>query len=365
MKIKNVGIFITLISLTCLLFSCDIESANKDNLPRASGKPGEIIMVIDSVHQNSKLGEELNQTFRKEVAGLPRPEPEFNIRYVLPSQFNSILKMAHNIIIVAVMDNYSANSEVVKNYFTANSIQRINEEPDLFLLSKQNEWAQGQEVLFLFGKTEEALTEKIVENREVLKAHFNNIERRRLNASLFKSKELKEVSQRLLENHRFTLRVPFGWRIEFEDPNSNFVWLRLPGIDVDRNIWVYYEDYKSEEIFNDMIGFRNKVTKQYIFDDKEKNDTSYVVVETIIPPEIKNVNFNDKYAVRMKGLWKTNNLSMGGPFVSYMFVDERLNRVYYIDGFVYSPGKSQREYMRELDTILWTFKTESEASPST
>ena len=51
---------------------------------------------------------------------------------------------------------------------------------------------------------------------------------------------------------------------------------------------------------------------------------------------------------------------MGGPFISYVLVDEELDRVYYLDGFVYSPSKDQREFIRELETILRTFRTESE-----
>lgn len=348
---------------TFIFVSCS-ETANKDNIPRASGRAGEVILVMDSAHWRSPLGEEIVKTFRTELAGLPRPEPEFNVRYIMPEEFNGILKMAQNIIIVAVFDNYSSNSERVKNYFTPNSIKRINEEPNLFLLSKQNEWAKGQEVLFLFGKTEDALTQHIAENSDKLRAHFNNIEKRRLQYSLYKSKELKEVGNTLMNNHQFSLRIPFGWRIEFEDENKNFIWLRLPGIEVDRNIWVYYTDYTTDSVFKEPVKFRNDVTKQFIFDDKEKNDTSYVVVETLVPAVAQQVNFNDKYAIEVKGLWKTNNLSMGGPFVSYMFVDESLNRIYYIDGFVYSPSKPQREFIRELETIMWTFRTKTEATPS-
>ena len=55
-------------------------------------------------------------------------------------------------------------------------------------------------------------------------------------------------------------------------------------------------------------------------------------------------------------IWKTNNISMGGPFVSYVLVDESLNRMYYFEGFLYSPGVDQRELIRELDIILRTFK---------
>jgi len=48
---------------------------------------------------------------------------------------------------------------------------------------------------------------------------------------------------------------------------------------------------------------------------------------------------------------------MGGPFLSYIVADASIGRLYFIDGFVYSPGKPQREYMREIETILWTFST--------
>lgn len=346
-----------------LLTSCG-DTTNKSLQAKAGGQAGEIILVIDSVHRNSALGMEIKNTFRSLVEGLPRPEPEFTIRYIMPEDFQGILKTAQNIIIVAVLDNYSSNSERVKNYFTPTSIERIKKEPDLFLLSKQNEWARGQEVLFLYGQSDDILAAKIAENRDKLRQHFNNIEKKRLEASLYKAKELKEVGNVLVENHQFSVRVPFGWRVEFEDEGRNFIWLRHPGAEVDRNIWVYYEDYTSSDAFKDASAFRDRITKKYIFEDRERNDTSYVVVENLVPPVSSEINFHGKYALKMNGLWKTKNHSMGGPFASYMFVDEELSRIYYIDGFVYSPGKSQREFMREIDTILWTFRTESELKPS-
>ena len=361
---RNLGLSVVVAVASVILLTACGGKRNKDLQPRASGKAGEIILVMDTVHRKTELGQELDQILRKQVAGLPRPEPEFNVRYILPEEFNDILKMAQNIIIVAVLDNYSSNSERVKNYFTPNSIKIINEEPERYYLSQQNEWARGQEVLFLFGRTEEELVANIRENRNFVKDHFNGIEKRRLKASLYKSKELKEVSSALMKNHQYSLRMPFGWRIEYEDSESQFTWLRLPGIEVDKNIWVYYEDYTTEEVFDKVTDFRNRVTKEYIYDDKEKNDTSYVVVETLVPPKTRRLYFNEKYAVEARGLWKTNNLSMGGPFLSYVFVDKELSRVYYVDGFVYSPGKPQREYLRELETIIWTFRTQSEASPS-
>jgi len=348
------GLLIAITLVKCSSINPSSDSANK---PKATSQPGEIILVMDSTHWNSNLGNALNETFRSNTIGLPRPESLFTIRHIKPRDFKSILKNVKNIIVVYVLNNKSSNSRILKNLFRPNSIQQMSSDSSIFLLSKSDEWARGQEVLYLFGQSEKQLADHIMKNKDKIQLHFNNIEKERLNASLYVAKELKEVGSLLSRNHGFSLRVPFGWRIEYEDPNEPFIWLRNPGIDIDKNIWVYYQDYNGPGDFDNIIQLRNKVTKRYIFDDKEMNDTSYVVVETIVPPVINETSFKGQYSREMKGLWKTNNLSMGGPFLSYIVADPSINRLYYIDGFIYSPGKSQRESMREIETILWTFST--------
>ena len=69
----------------------------------------------------------------------------------------------------------------------------------------------------------------------------------------------------------------------------------------------------------------------------------------------KEINFKNHYAVELRGLWRVNKYYMGGPFVSYAMVDEASNRLYYVEAFLYSPGKPQRDHMRELETIIKTF----------
>ena len=114
--------------------------------------------------------------------------------------------------------------------------------------------------------------------------------------------------------------------------------------------------YSSEHV--------HQIARKYIFEDPERPNT-FVMTERDDYPVISEVtNINDRYTVSLKGLWHTNNLSMGGPFISYSFVDEALNRIYYIEGFLFSPGKPQRESLRELRTILSTFKASSELRKS-
>ncbi len=58
-----------------------------------------------------------------------------------------------------------------------------------------------------------------------------------------------------------------------------------------------------------------------------------------------------------RGLWKLKNNSRGGPFLSYIFVDEPTNRLYYLEGFIMGPGvDKKREFMRQLEAILTSFQ---------
>jgi hypothetical protein len=37
--------------------------------------------------------------------------------------------------------------------------------------------------------------------------------------------------------------------------------------------------------------------------------------------------------------------------------------IYYIEGFAFAPGRDKREFMRELEAILWSFKTSADLAP--
>jgi len=74
-----------------------------------------------------------------------------------------------------------------------------------------------------------------------------------------------------------------------------------------------------------------------------------------MPYYTKEVNLNGTYAFEMRGLWKNSDISAGGPFVSYTTVDQKLGRLYYIEGYVYHPSGDKRDWMREMDTILKSF----------
>lgn len=338
--------------------SCDLEKTAKmqSNLPYANGKPGEIIVVMDSAQWRGEAGKEVRATFGELVYYLPREESQFSLNQIDPVDFKSILKLQKNIIFVTVLGDNSEGNRKLKKHFTKESLDMIEKDPTLFMYPKKDEFAKGQEILHLFSETEEQLIENISNNRKKLLQHFMNVEDKRSYKSLYTAKEVIGVSNHIEDKLGCKLKVPFGFEIAMED--STFIWLRSFNPDFDKNIFISYVDYTSEEMFSlgNLIKLRTEVSKSYIR-YKPEDPESYLLTETDNFEVFRNkINFKGQYAVELRGLWKVNKIYMGGPFISYSMVDEATNRFYYIEAFLFSPGKPQRDIMRELDTIIKTFK---------
>ena len=73
-----------LIGVCALMTACNKD--NPDYLPKANGKPGEIVLIVDSLQWNDSLGTALRNIFNAEVPGLPQDEPMFSVIYVHPQK---------------------------------------------------------------------------------------------------------------------------------------------------------------------------------------------------------------------------------------------------------------------------------------
>jgi hypothetical protein len=357
MKFKIFIISILIVSL----YGCNGKT-DKALLQNASGRAGEMIVVMDSAQWEGELGEEIRATFQAEIKGLPREEFMFKLNRVEPTKLNSVLRTVKNLVFVVTLDSRTPGSRTIKNYFTKDSQTKIKSDSSLFVYTATDEFAKGQNIMYLFGNEEKGLINNLKINRSQLQNYFNQAENNRLFAGLYKAKEMEGFRQVLIKDHQCELRIPFGYKMVLSEPG--FAWFRQINDESDKDIFITYKDYTSESAFEkeNIIRMRDSIASKQLFEDPANTDT-HIKTETAVPyiPVISNqVSFNNKFAIETRGLWKTNNLSMGGPFIGYTLVDEALGRLYYIEGFVYSPGKSQREFMRELEVILSTFKVSSE-----
>ena len=355
--------FLFLSLITIGLVSCEGSGSSKESsLPLARGAAGEIILVMDSTSWRGELGDELRQIFMEDVPGLPQPEPYYDLRYVNPFKLNDVLRSAKNMIFVTTLDNRSASGERMRRFFTENSLDRIKSDSTFFSYPISNVFARGQKNLYLFGVSEDILLENLRVNHKQVRQHFSETERNRSLEALYKSGEQRALERELLEDHSFYLRIPQDYDlVPLEDSVKQFVWLRQLGQagEPDISIIVTYQEYTSEGVFQPegIMQVREETLGKYIVDN---NPPAFMTVQELEPVVYDTINFNGKFAIEGRGLWKLSNFTMGGPFLSYAFVDESLNRFYYIEGYVYYPGKNKRTEIREVETILRTFQTEAE-----
>ena len=351
-------IFISLILLAAA-FACNTSGKpNTENLPPATGRPGDMLIILDSVQWRGELGSALRRTFREELQGLPREEMMFNVTWVYPRRGYTLLTQVRNLVFVFTLDQKSVGSRIMKESFSAETIERIKSDSSFYVYTSKDEYSRGQEVMYLFGNTEQELIHHLNRDKKGIQAFFNNAEKARLQNTILKTTSTKGVTEFLRKEQDCELSVPFGYKLA--NKANDFVWLRFMDAQVDKDVFISWKKYEDENqlLPGSIIAWRDNIASQYLFEDPEQPD-SYLVTETSVPFRkvvSKRVTINNSFAVELRGLWRTNTNTMGGPFISYTLVDDKAGLLYYIEGFTYSPGKPQREIVRELEAILWTFK---------
>ena len=99
---------------------------------------------------------------------------------------------------------------------------------------------------------------------------------------------------------------------------------------------------------------RNKFGSTYVTADKE--DDVMVVHTKRLPVYEYSFNLDNKYGKELRGIWEMTESFAGGPFNTYVILDEAKNRIIYIDAFILGPGSKKRNLMMQLDHMVKTAK---------
>jgi hypothetical protein len=119
------------------------------------------------------------------------------------------------------------------------------------------------------------------------------------------------------------------------------------------NIVAYVVPYtfKEDISVNEILTIRDSIGKKNIpgqFED------TYLMTEHLYKTVSKEVAVSGKKSIETRGLWIVKNDFMGGPFLSYTFVDKKNHQLIIIEGFSYSPSTKKRDFVFELEAILKT-----------
>jgi hypothetical protein len=310
-----------------MVISCKNKDANKRYLPNATGKAGELLIVIESEHWASNLGDSLKYTLAQSQIALPQPEPLFTLINIPPDAFNNIFKLHRNILYVRISPEYTKTS----------------------ISFQEEKWANYQLVFYYNAPSAEAFLEDFQISKNKIISKILEKERER---TMRTHKRLEEIGirQDLIQNHKIALTFPQGFRIDVD--SANFVWVSHTEPDVDQGVLVYYYPYLDESELDkeNLISKRNEILQKHVHGSASG---SYMTTEDLVPVYYNTFyKENGLYIAELRGLWKLEKGFMGGPFISHTTIDTVYNRIVTVDGYVFAPNRDKRNLIRQVEAIL-------------
>ena len=307
-------LFFLIITLSC--------SENQQKLlPSSSGNINNVSVVSSNELWDGAVGDVIRENFGRPIYGLPQIEPVFSLSHIPSKVFSGFATKSRTILKVDI-----AEKEGVFNF--------------------KNTYASPQRIIQITGKSSENIIEIINENLNSIYStmFLNEIQekQRRISKNLNQTQAIKNSTG-------LTLRFPSAYRVAKVD--SNFVWIRRDIETGSVNLFVSrYNDKNNSSV----LKIRDSISKHHIPGPVEN---TFMSTDPIYTPSSQQISIRGKQILETRGLWEIKGQFMAGPFLNYQFESNTKQDEYImLDGFVYSPGSSKREYVFELEAIMRSLK---------
>lgn len=295
-----------------------------------TGKAYELLVVMSDEAWEDTTGNLLRKTLAQPMPALPQDEPLFDLVHIPKNAFQSIFRTTRNILEVTI-------SPTVK-------------EPGITF--KDDVWAYPQATVSIKANNPMEFERIFTENKDKIMSYFLAAEKERMTMNYNRYYE-KSVYNVLNEDFGITMKVPPGFQIAVQ--KENFIWLRYETPDIAQGIIVYTFPYVSDSAFtlNYQLKVRDSILRQNVPGPVEG---SFMTTEKRIEQEYNYLQHNKNYATEMRGLWRLINDFMGGPYVSLAVLDAANQRVVVAYGYVYAPSKDKRNFIRQVEAMIYSLK---------
>lgn len=322
---KNLFISLALIICASSVISCKADDTT------ISGKPGEVLVVINTDYWESPLGEAIRDSLTMEYPMLPQFESQFKVNYVANSGFSSMFQIFRNIIRVEI---------------SANNVDKVN--------YRKNVWATPQCVVEIKASSYDSACRLFDENASKIRAYIENAERERQIDSNTKYNESKAEAE-VINIFGGSPKFPQGTKVMTK--KDDFIWLATANNDYVKKYIILYKypveegvDMMSKEsLLANNLKVVNTNVPGYL-------ENSYMTHSKAITPTVQYINYKGKQVAEIRGLWDVENDFMGGPFISHVLYSPDGKYMIGIEGFVYAPKYDKIQHMRDLDAIVYSFQ---------
>lgn len=321
------------LAISLLVFpACEKITSGSKNI-RAIGVLSEILVVTQNDDQwNGEIGDTIRAFFLQPQYGLPQFEPLNNLKHINSNDFGD-LYAKHKCILIAQIDS-KLEKAVVE--------------------TSENKMANPQRVIKITAPDRASWCQAFNEKKETFKALYDRVERESMLSVLRASRETK-VENRIKEKMGFEMVIPSGFFISRDEPD--FMWIRKELEKSSHCLFIYTTPYRDTVQFDvdHLVAVRDRMTRSYV---PGPSEGSYMTTEKEnTPPVVKYVSdFPMGYTVEMRGKWCLEGDFMGGPFISYTFLDDRTGNLVTVEGYVYYPNHDKRDELLQLQSLIYSIK---------
>lgn len=317
------------ILLSALLFSCN---NNNTEIIRTSstGKLNSALVVVDNDKWQSEVGDSIRGVLAKTLVGFPQEEPRFSLSQISHRNFNKLLKQSRNILYIQFGDK--------------NSLKIL-----------KDRYAAPQRVIVLKAKDEANLASMLQKHEYEIVSTFNNSDIKTAQKLLL-TNFWKPNTIETFKNTRISIKIPYAF-LKVQD-TLNYAYFRKDIAEGYQILQIYTIPLTDKSYFtgDNIIKFRNKKGKQFV---PGALDGSFMKTEEVyFPIQYLNKIMLGKETIETRGTWEMEVSAMAGPFLNYALLDEKNNRIIVVEGAVYAPNISKRDYLFELEALLKTLEIE-------
>lgn len=327
---------LVLLLAAALLHGCSSNGINlKQNV---SGKAGEIVIVANKAQWEGAPGAELRRLLASEYPLLPQREASFTLINIPENAFSNIFQIHRNIIILQVSDNFKeAEMEI-----------------------RADVWSSPQTVLSLTAPTMESADSLIKAGGEKI---FNLFEQAERNRIIRASKRYEEKSLRLLVADMFGGSPYFPTGYSLKKRAGDFVWISYETTYTNQGIFVYKVPVTDSTSLtaDSLVAIRNRVLEMNVPGMFEGSYMTTSIIEGK-EPQLKWIKYKGRTFGELRGLWEVKNDYMGGPFIDHVFYDRAGKNLIFLECFVYAPRYDKRNYLRQVESIIYSFEWEEDFS---
>ncbi len=327
---KRVLTFAAVVATLLAIISCSEEKKKKVLLPNVSGKAGEVIVVINKSEWEGSVGCELREILASDCPFLPQKEPLYTLVNIVPSTFTNIFQIHRNILLVNIDSGVT--------------------EPGVRL--KRDVWAQPQCVISVNAIDSENALQLIKENEEIIVSSLEQAERDRVieNTKRYEERSLAPAVAKVMGG---SPHFPSGYVLK--KMTENFIWIAYETTYTNQGIFVYRYPVTGDNdlTVENIVAKRNEFLQENV---PGMFDNTYMTTSEITMPDLQYIKYKGREFAQLRGFWEVHNDYMGGPFVSQSFYSRDGKYIITLEGFVYAPRYDKRQYLRQVESILYSFE---------